>query len=426
MEKKIDGKTVKRLFCVIMGTLIMAFLIGLFTNPTGDQLNIFFLKMNDLFADFFNVLIGISEKNPYFNENKPAGFGSGLPLDALLLYPFSCLDSYSSMTLQDAWASKIGLMSCILLIILSLAFFYFFLYKLGKSKKSVILILILFFFSYINLFAIERGNLIIFSAALVTAFLFLYDSPEKKYRLLALFFISIASVLKVYPALFGLLLLIDKKYKSVVVCIITGLTFAFVPFLFLQHGFGNVSQMFKNMETYTDVWSVELMYPRFGLSHLVYWTSNAIDVIDIRGLIGISRYIMILLSIFSVILCFLAKSKQLKIALLAVIVILFPSGSGLYTGLYFFPVIILFFNKPFYTKKDLLYVLLFCLFLNPFQICIKGFSINYILANISILSIWMLLLLDVLKEIKGADQKVNKTVISTERRNLHLSRRPYN
>jgi hypothetical protein len=381
-----------------MAVLIAAFMIGIVIDPAGNQLNIFFNKMDNFFADFFNVLIYVSDKDPYFNEIDGYKVKIYLPLSYLLLYPFSCLDSYSSMTLAEAWNSKIGLISCILFTIISFAFFYFSLYKLGKSKKSTILILILLFFSYINIFSIERGNLIIISAIVVTVFLLLYNSSEKKQRWLALLCISIAAVLKVYPALFGLLLLIDKKYKSILICIAITIVLALVPFLFFQHGFGNIDRLLKNLVLQKDVWTVNLIMPRFGLSHLVHLT--IVQFTNLQGLISISRYVIVLLSLISIILCFITKNNWLKIALLSVVIIQFPLNSGLYTGLYFFPVIILFFNKPFYTKKDLLYVLLFCLFLNPFQICIKGFSINYILANASILSIWMLLLSDIIKEIK--------------------------
>jgi hypothetical protein len=387
-----------------MSMLIIAWAVGLVMDPTGDQLNIFYWKTGNLFADFFDIIICTADRDPFFNNpsSLPEWYGGYLPLSHLLLYPFACLDSYSSMTLVDAWNSKIGIMSVLLFIIGSLAFFYFALYKLGKSKKKTGLILVLLFCSYVNLFAIERGNFVILSAACVTTFLLLYDSPKKEYHWLALLCISIAATLKIYPVLFGLVLLIDKKYKSIAICIIMGLVLTFAPYLFFQHGFGNISRHIEMLRMgVQEAWPVTLITPRYGLQHIVYVAITSLPGIPTNGLVTISRYLLILVSVFSIVLCFFTKNRWIQIALLSIVVIQFPFDSAFYTGLYFFPLIIMFFNKQFYTKKDIIYVLLFCVFLNPFQIVYNDWLlVNYILANIALLTIWGLLLFDVIKEVK--------------------------
>ncbi|GHT20338.1 hypothetical protein AGMMS4957_06920 [Bacteroidia bacterium] len=116
----------------------------------------------------------------------------------------------------------------------------------------------------------------------------------------------------------------------------------------------------------------------------------------------IAKYMQLLLAAISVALCFFTKSNWVKVAILSIIVTVLYGGDipYHYDGVLFFPTIVQFFNKQTYTQKDILYVLLFCLFLNPFpNIFIVPIGTTF-LANIALLLIWGLLLIDILKEVK--------------------------
>jgi hypothetical protein len=54
----------------------------------------------------------------------------------------------------------------------------------------------------------------------------------------ALFLFAIAAALKLYPAVFGILYLVKKRYKEAGRLIIYGFLFFFVPFVFFQGGNG--------------------------------------------------------------------------------------------------------------------------------------------------------------------------------------------
>lgn len=398
MKTNVERKTLLTVFGVVMSALIVAFMVNLVMDPTGAQTNAFF-RLGAPFSDFFICLIIGAEKDPYFCSAINTADLNYLPLTYLLLYPFACLDDFSESAVWNS--SAVGMISCMIFIIISSAIFYFSLYKLGKSTKTTLLILPLLFFSTTSLFAMERANVVLLSSGLIAAFLFLYNSPRKEERGLALVCLSVAAVLKIFPVLFGLLLLFDKRYKAIGFCVVLGLALTFLPFLFSHHGFfENIEKYVSNLQS-SAVFYSGAMGSHFGLPSLIKHAAftQHINLPDI--LLTAATYLQLLLVAISIICCFLSKNTWLKISLLTAIVISVPNSSMAYCGMYFFPSIVLFFNKQVYTKKDFLYVFLFCLFLNPFQICINsGWSINYTLSNIAILSIWGLLLIDILKEVK--------------------------
>lgn len=106
--------------------------------------------------------------------------------------------------------------------------------------------------SYPMLFCIGRGNNIIFSVIFVALFLMFYNSDNKNLRYLAYIFLGIATSIKIYPGLFGLLVLregLDKKdLKETLICVIIGALIFFTPFLLTD---GTFIDMFHNATNYS-------------------------------------------------------------------------------------------------------------------------------------------------------------------------------
>jgi hypothetical protein len=380
-------------FCIIMTILTFLFFNGLINDPHGIQLNIFFVKMDDFFADFFNNLRYISDKNPYFNTINGYGEKIYFPLAYLILYPFSCLDSYSTMSLNEIWSSKIAIFSCLIFTIVSLAVLFVPLSSLYGKNKYKLYVLLILFFSGITLFSIERGNTIIITAGCVVNFLVLYKSPFKSYRIIALLFLSIAAVLKVYPIIFGFLLLKDKNYRAIFFCVLVTLILIFLPFVFFEHGFSNVQKLISNIQLNTNNYGPERIYQRFGLPNLIYIVSRVINLPNniMQFILALSQIFVVVFSLISIILVFFVKERWKEIALLVFVLIQFPVNSGFYCGLYFFPVIVLFLIKNESQKLDWVYIVLFCLFLNPLQLfVVSNISINYIISNVSIIIMWII------------------------------------
>jgi hypothetical protein len=261
------------------------------------------------------------------------------------------------------------------------------------------------FFSSITLFSIERGNLIILSAGCIAGFIVLYTSPIKYLRIIALLLLCVAAVLKVYPVLLGLLLVKDRNYKALLFCIIVSLLLIFVPFTFFKHGFGNIVQLTNNVFLNSTNYSPERMYPRFGLPHLFYIASRAPQLPNdtMQILITASKYFVALLSVVSMALLFYVKEMWVEIALIIFVIIQLPINSGFYCGLYLFPVIVLFLTKDNYKFSDWIYIILFCIFLNPYQLFDSDY-LNYCLSNIAVSAMW---LITIYIAIRNSDKSIN-------------------
>lgn len=390
-----------RLFSLLSGILFFIFFIGLLRNPYGAQRNIFFAGMGDLFADFFNVLRYISERDPYFNQINGLGEKGYLPLSYLILYPFSQLDNFNGMTLSETWNSKIGIIFVFLFTMFSV---FLLLFSLNQIRKKYTLSPILFIsiiLSYIFFFSIERGNLIIISSALVVFFINWYDSDHKYERILAVICLALAVTLKLYPVLFGFLYLEKKQYREIFLSAIITLLLTFIPFLFFKRGFSNIPQLLENVKLNTVNYSFSYSYPRFSFAHVVFAGLSFLNFNEgmIKLFSNIAQIITNIAVIISIVLCCISKNKWLKVSLLTMAVVFLPVNSGWYCGLYLFPMIVLFFATlgERSTVFNVYIFIVFIIFLNPFQIAIPYkdyfFILNYIIGNIALLSLWLVLLI---------------------------------
>jgi hypothetical protein len=383
------------------------FSILLINNPTGAQRSIFYIGLDDFFADFFNVLRYISERDPYHNTINGYEQKIYFPLSYLILYPFSQLDDFNSMSLNQTWGSKIGIMSVFVFTLISIFLLFLALNKMRKKYHLPPQIYIGLFLTYIFFFSIERGNTIILSAAFICFFICYYDSDNKNERMFASITLALAVTLKIYPVLFGFLYLEKRQYKEIFSSVVFTLLLVFLPFLFFKRGFSNIPQLINNWKAMTGAYSYKAVFPRFSLAHILYFGMAFLGQPErILLLFSNIAYILIYLASFiSIILSLLIKDKLTKIFLLTNVILFLPENSAIYCGLYLFPAIMLFFAtiKERSTFFNIFVLSVFIVLLNPFQFVITykelNIPINYIFGNIALLALWLVLLIVSIKQV---------------------------
>jgi hypothetical protein len=394
-------------FAMCMAILFFIFMVLWTTNPDGIQLSLFFRDLNDFFADFFNLLHDISEKEIYSRYG-----GSYFPLPYMILYPFSKLDNFSSMTLEEMWVSKLGLVAVFLFTLFSIIVFFLSLNCLRKKYRLPSYILTGLFLSGVFFYSMERGNLIFFSVAGVCFFLCYYDSSDRKERIFAVIALSFAATLKIYPAIYGLLYLERKQYKEIFLCVISVMLLVFLPFVFFKGGFSNIQLLIDNMKAITErAYKPDDIATRFSLQHLVYLFSNNLFIFLKKPHTTLLSYMMAqvsfvflnLIILLSIMYSLVLKNKLLKLSLLTLVLLFFPVPSYLYCGLYIFPIIIIYFatHDKYSAKCNVIIIFFIIIILNPVQIG-KMFAsamgdhligINYILVNVVLLIVWQMLLI---------------------------------
>lgn len=384
--------------CLCNITLILSvfFLIGLMLDPLGAQLNVFFAKTDNFMADFFNVQIYIAGWDPYHNPINGSGEKAYLPFTYLILELFNGFFNYSSANLSDCYCSSTAMMSCILFTLISVFLLYHSMNCIQTIPSKVKFVIL---FSSVMLFSIERGNIIIFCAALICYFLAFKNSEDNKLRLFSLLCLCVVSVIKIYPAVLGLYLLAEKRYKDILRCIAISIFLIFTPFFFFKGQLENIPQLYENVISNTDSYSPYQLFPRFGLVHLFAWPLKGLHVdTNLSDLILIApKLVMCLACVLSFVMFYYEKNSWKKIALVSLPLIMFPTNSAFYCGLYFIPVILFFLYHNEGRKIDYIYMLLICVFLNPFQLLVvKGISISQNLSNIALLTTWLILLYECL------------------------------
>lgn len=200
----------------------------------------FFLDTRDTGMDFFNSIAIVKDRTPYSYSNSIYP-----PLASLIFYIIYCM---VPMGYSDQWRqTSMGIvgsrgtdldprswqttMLAFLLFIIVVTLLIFLL-----SKKILIdaeysaLVSWCVVFSYGCLMGVERGNIILLSLAFLLMFFTLYKSENRIYQEVGLICLAISAGIKLYPAIFGLILIFEKEYKKAIRSVIYGIIFLFAPF----------------------------------------------------------------------------------------------------------------------------------------------------------------------------------------------------
>ena len=393
--QKVRENTINRWFYRIMSVLIFLFVMGLIYDPLGNQLNVFYWKTNNLLGDFFNVQIYIADWDPYYNTVDGMAEKCYPPLAYLFLEIFNGFYEYSGANLKECYVSTVAMMSGFMFALLSLALYFHSLSCLcdiPTKLKSVL------FSSSIVLFSLERGNIIILCAAFICYYLAFKDSSDIIKRRFALICLCIASVIKIYPAIFGMFLLKEKRFKDIAFVFLLSCILFFTPFLCFEHGLLNFTQLLGNLKVFEEHYNSVLaarVIPRFSITDYPILLMDRLNI-EYVLIYNLLRIIVMFLSLLTIFVFMHEKKLWRQYALLSMIVLYLPKHSVWYCGLYFIPVIVLFLHQKQFEKRDWIYMILFCILLNPLQIGGDNglYSFTIVCSNIALIIIWFMLITD--------------------------------
>lgn len=329
-----------KLFIIICSA---CFLLWLFMMAKGDTLQreLFIDKCQIFISDFTNVILYSADRDPYGSDLNGAGEHAYLPLAYIITY---CFSAFSDPAAGHTMWKNPQLMVCILI------FFSFFtgvlfvqLYDIKKgSKAERFLTASLMILSGVYMFSLERGNLILLALILTICFLQGYQSRNPLIRELSFLALACAAALKIFPALFGILLIYEKRFKDAIRLILYGIAVCILPFLFFRGGFSNIPTFIYNVDRNL----LKYNHSNFGIDRLL---------MDYPHLIR--EFGKMLARILAFLLLFIAPfwKKWKTILALVLVMIVLPSHSELYNLLFMFPVWILFLNDTEHESTDIFY-----------------------------------------------------------------------
>lgn len=353
-------KKINFLIFLLLAVSVVVFLAQWLTSflTSGYIFEIgFFQRTRDIvFSDFFHVNDMVFYNSPYFGDTS-----SYPPLVLLFAKIFSHMadysDGYENMLEQPAAVVSVCLFYGIV-ITASAALLIYVLKKKKLNKIASIIVVIAFFLCAPMIFEIERGNYIIYAMLFSLAFFVFFDHEKAVVRELSYISLAIAVGIKLYPALFAVVLLKNKKIAEFLRCAAYSVILLILPFFFFDKGLSNLPRFlyyllnFSNELTdygynYSIASTLEICFIPFG--HTLYKTNTLI-----KALQSFIPYLFLVICLISAL---LADKNWKILASAAVAIIQFPNISFAYTGMFLWiPLLAFIFDKE---KKriDYLYAL---------------------------------------------------------------------
>lgn len=302
----------------------------------------------DNFMDFFNHITYVRDPQNVYYASEHACFppliycmyllfAKMLPQDSTVMY---------NAALTSSYAMLLYVVYCVILAVL----LFYSIYKYAKRSIEWSLgMTVLIMMSNAFIFGVlERGNSALIVCILLLRALELREREDRISREKALLLIAVSAGIKIYPAVFGLLYLTEKRWKEAGRLIIYGIFFFFAPFAF----FGGSQGLMQFIRNQMIIQSDKVGIGSVGaLWNLLTGMRN--------GEIAAVGYL-----ILAVLGCVLTRDMWKKIFLLSSIMVIAPLWSGRYTTIYMIIPLILYFKESRKKVIDYVYTFLFaCMFL---------------------------------------------------------------
>lgn len=396
------SQIVTLVFCISMFLLGFLTLFLFLKDPQGSQRSLLFPDQDDYFMDFFNTLNYTAKRNPYQNGYGGLVNRNYLPLAYLILYPFSKLGDFIHELPKDIRPEQAAMIGCFIFLMLSLGLFFYLMYE-GKSgkRREKLLTTLACACSGLVLYNIDRANTVILAVAFLWLFLLFYRDKNPVYRHLALIGLAISTALKVYPVIFGVLLLYEKRWKDAAWAVLYGIIAVFLPFLFFQEGFAAIPQLLYNVQLNSKKY--------YGGSFSI--VSN--HIFNTKNMMSIGFTIAKALMALVILLAWRQKVFWKQILLLTCALLLTPTHSGYYCGLYLFIPLIFFLNEEKYSNLDWMYLVLFILAVSPLQFSftlpetgiLRTKFDNFMLQNMAVIVMYVALIVETVGEVMGEKKR---------------------
>lgn len=232
---KKQSRKMQRLYLVLVWGGIISFLFVLLQeNTKAARWLVMENNFNWQFSDFFRQIVYASDLQNIYFHTKDAPFP---PFAYVLFHLIYRINPVWLPIELKSWRESQSYQYNLLIFVVFMIFVSVFLVNVVKkilgcgSMSSLFIYSVLLSAPFLS-GAIERGNIAILVCVLLLGALFWKDSEVPWKRECALVLIATAAGLKIYPAIFGLIYLKEKRWREAVRLIIYGLIVFFVPFLF--------------------------------------------------------------------------------------------------------------------------------------------------------------------------------------------------
>lgn len=176
--------------------------------------------------------------------------------------------------------------------------------------------------------AYERGNSCLIVVVLSLIVLKWRDSDSAVKRELAMILIAVCAGTKIYPAIFGLLYLKEKRWKEAMRLVLYGAVLFFCPFLFFLGKDGFLLWFLNIVDTFKVDCVGRVQFIKGVVSTVIYLVTGKVP----NEMIGSAVSIFFLIAM--IFLSFLSSSRSRTVFFLCATMVFFPSNAFRYTLCY--------------------------------------------------------------------------------------------
>lgn len=342
-------------FILLVLVSLAVFLLRCLFCGADAFLGIFHLHGTDLFMDFFHSVCDASLGADAYTV-RHVMYPPMANLLFLLLSRFFPAE-YLACTGPERlkWGTYPG---AVLAGILTLAAVLFLLvcvlWREPYSPKKRWLLTFAVIFSFPFVFLYERGNMVLFCVVFMVLFAQNYDSADRGAREAGLLALAFATSIKLYPALFAVILLADKRYREAVRFALYVLLMVLVPSFFFG-GPINILRSLFNVFSYSG--STSLPFLSFLSAH---------GVSEQAGKIFLLVFYLFCFGFFALS-SLLPRKRHVTFTFAAALCLTVPSIFSSYNWVLFLPALLTFFRTERLQGVNWLYFLLitapFCFYL---------------------------------------------------------------
>ncbi len=347
---------------LILSTFALSFLALLLGN-FSSLYSLTYDNCSGLFCDFYVPIKyicdkGLTVENFYdVGENYP-------PIARLITWVYSWMIPTDHLDIDYFQASVANFLYVASIILVMVLLYRALERKITENKYRVILALCLTFCAPM-MFVVERANIIIISIFLSAVFLLFYDSKSPMAREIALICLAFAAAIKLYPAILGVVLVHDRRYKQTVRCVIYGIAAFFGPFMFIG-GFEALMKFIRNLTEFSSGDSAGIRSTCVNFANIIpnILSFFGVSHTDSRAL---SVILLIPVSVALLACAVFIKEKWKAVLAATALLVLIPNSAAFYMmSFYIFPLFFLL-NKQKHTASDLFYAVFLIICVMPIQ-----------------------------------------------------------
>jgi len=372
------------------------------------------------FSDYFHTNDMVATNSPYFSDTS-----SYPPFVFIIARLFALFGDYT-YGYEDMLAQPIAVVGLIIFYLLyfiaSVLLIIYIMRSRGFSKLITAAVCVIYFYNAPMLFNFERGNYIICALLFSLVFYAFYSSENKVLRELSFIALGFATGIKLYPALFAVLLLREKRICELLRCAAYSLLIIILSFITFEGGLANAARFIYWLKDFsgelTDYGYNYSIAATIGIAASFLGIPLFSESATLASIQNAAPYILLVLCAIS---SLLVNKKWKVYSLVSITIIQFPTISFAYSLMFMLIPVLAFIEEKDKSKTDYVYMAFIFIILTPLYlggaIPEYGVSVNQILVSIAMIAFEVMLFIEcimrVVRAISGYRKRRADEVLSS-------------